>query len=251
MGFKAIDITIKVVASNKEIDSKEAATLIAIASFADNKTGRCWPKRERLSEITKFSGSTITRAIAGLVKKGLLVSKGGRSSNYYTLPFLSDNYAQGEQGGSHSGDGYAHKADREYAEGRVKSAHGEQQNQIEIQKEKKKKNRDNELRGAEGGISFLENSPEENEQFARDVIAAYNQTFNGLLPPAEYDKDLGRKIIGFRKDYLKDKSITGFIAYFEAFKNTASDFYFGNGFTATLDFLLKPKTLRDTRAGAL
>lgn len=85
---------------------------------------------------------------------------------------------------------------------------------------------------------------------AADVVSAFNQTFDGLLPPAELDRDLERKIYAFT-DYLKDKSITGFIAYFEAFKNTASDFYFGNGFTATLDFLLKPKTLRDTRAGAL
>lgn len=85
---------------------------------------------------------------------------------------------------------------------------------------------------------------------AADVVEAFNSTFDGLLPPAELDLDLERKIYAFT-DYLKDKSITGFIAYFEAFKNTASDFYFGNGFTATLDFLLKPKTLRDTRAGAL
>ena len=85
---------------------------------------------------------------------------------------------------------------------------------------------------------------------AADVVEAFNSTFDCLLPPAELDRDLERKIYAFT-DYLKDKSITGFIAYFEAFKNTASDFYFGNGFTATLDFLLKPKTLRDTRAGAL
>ncbi|MFP1484023.1 hypothetical protein ACLB1S_22170 [Escherichia coli] len=87
---------------------------------------------------------------------------------------------------------------------------------------------------------------QQEEQFARDVIDAYNQIFNGLLPQAEYDKDLRGRIIRFRKDYLKDKSINGFIA-FEEFKNTASDFYFGYGFTATLDFLLKPKTLRDIR----
>ncbi|EHX1936863.1 TPA: helix-turn-helix domain-containing protein [Escherichia coli] len=85
---------------------------------------------------------------------------------------------------------------------------------------------------------------------AADVVNEFNITFDGLLPPAELDRDLERKIYAFT-DYLKDKSITGFIAYFEAFKNTASDFYFGNGFTATLDFLLKPKTLRDTRAGAI
>ena len=85
---------------------------------------------------------------------------------------------------------------------------------------------------------------------AADVVEAFNSTFDGLLPPAELDRDLERKIYAFT-DYLKDKSINGFVAYFEAFKNTASDFYFGNGFTATLDFLLKPKTLRDTRAGAL
>ncbi|MCM4340873.1 helix-turn-helix domain-containing protein [Escherichia coli] len=85
---------------------------------------------------------------------------------------------------------------------------------------------------------------------AADVVEAFNSTFDGLLPPAELDRDLERKIYAFT-DYLKDKSITGFIAYFETFKNTASDFYFGNGFTATLDFLLKPKTLRDTRAGVL
>ncbi|HFI6269123.1 TPA: helix-turn-helix domain-containing protein [Escherichia coli] len=85
---------------------------------------------------------------------------------------------------------------------------------------------------------------------AADVVEAFNSTFDGMLPPAELDRDLERKIYAFT-DYLKDKSINGFAAYFETFKNTASDFYFGNGFTATLDFLLKPKTLRDTRAGAL
>ncbi|EMX2994875.1 DUF4373 domain-containing protein [Escherichia coli] len=85
---------------------------------------------------------------------------------------------------------------------------------------------------------------------AADVVEAFNSTFDGLLPPAELDRDLERKIYAFT-DYLKDKSINGFVAYFETFKNTASDFYFGNGFTATLDFLLKPKTLRDTRAGVL
>ena len=85
---------------------------------------------------------------------------------------------------------------------------------------------------------------------AADVVEAFNSTFDGLLPHAELDRDLERKIYAFT-DYLKDKSINGFVAYFETFKNTASDFYFGNGFTATLDFLLKPKTLRDTRAGAL
>ena len=84
---------------------------------------------------------------------------------------------------------------------------------------------------------------------AADVVEAFNSTFDGLLPPAELDRDLERKIYAFT-DYLKDKSINGFVAYFETFKNTASDFYFGNGFTATLDFLLKPKTLRDTRATA-
>ncbi|WP_251124312.1 helix-turn-helix domain-containing protein [Escherichia coli] len=85
---------------------------------------------------------------------------------------------------------------------------------------------------------------------AADVVEAFNSTFDGMLPPAELDRDLERKIYAFT-DYLKDKSINGFVAYFETFKNTASDFYFGNGFTATLDFLLKPKTLRDTRAGVL
>lgn len=85
---------------------------------------------------------------------------------------------------------------------------------------------------------------------AADVAEAFNSTFDGLLPPAELDRDLERKIYAFT-DYLKDKSINGFVAYFETFKNTASDFYFGDGFTATLDFLLKPKTLRDTRAGVL
>lgn len=85
---------------------------------------------------------------------------------------------------------------------------------------------------------------------AADVVNEFNITFDGLLPPAELDRDLERKIYAFT-DYLKDKSINGFIAYFEAFKSKASDFYFGDGFTATLDFLLKPKTLRDTRAGAL
>ncbi|EOL1464713.1 Lin1244/Lin1753 domain-containing protein [Escherichia coli] len=85
---------------------------------------------------------------------------------------------------------------------------------------------------------------------AADVVEEFNSTFDGLLPPAELDRDLERKIYAFT-DYLKDKSINGFVAYFETFKNTASDFYFGNGFTATLDFLLKPKTLRDTRAGVL
>lgn len=84
---------------------------------------------------------------------------------------------------------------------------------------------------------------------AADVVEAFNSTFDGLLPPAELDRDIERKIHSL-SDYLKDKSVDSFIAYFQKFKADAPNFYFGeneSGWLADIDFLLKPETLRKTR----
>ena len=84
---------------------------------------------------------------------------------------------------------------------------------------------------------------------AADVVGAFNSTFDGLLPPAELDRDIERKIHSL-SDYLKDKSVDSFIAYFQKFKADAPNFYFGeneSGWLADIDFLLKPETLRKTR----
>ena len=84
---------------------------------------------------------------------------------------------------------------------------------------------------------------------AADVVEAFNSTFDGLLPPAELDRDIERKIHSL-SDYLKDKSVDSFVAYFQKFKADAPNFYFGeneSGWLADIDFLLKPETLRKTR----
>lgn len=54
----------------------------ALLSFAD-KDGLCWPKRERVSEITNIRESTITLETKALVKLGFLkkTGNGGRSNS--------------------------------------------------------------------------------------------------------------------------------------------------------------------------
>lgn len=82
-----------------------------------------------------------------------------------------------------------------------------------------------------------------------DVVKAFNDTFDGSLPPAELDPDIERKIYALSA-YLLDKSLNGFINYFQKFKVDAPNFYFGEndkGWVADIDFLLKPETLRKTR----
>lgn len=84
---------------------------------------------------------------------------------------------------------------------------------------------------------------------ATDVVEAYNSEFDGILPTAELDRDIERKILTL-SSYMRDKSINGFIAYFQKFKGCAPGFYFGendSGWLADIDFLLKPETLRKTR----
>lgn len=81
------------------------------------------------------------------------------------------------------------------------------------------------------------------------VVEAYNNTFGNSLPYAELDRDLERKIYKLT-DSMKEKTTEAFVSYFDYFNKHAPDFYFGNnntGWTADIDFLLKPETLRKTR----
>ena len=84
---------------------------------------------------------------------------------------------------------------------------------------------------------------------AADVVEAFNSTFDGLLPLAEIDKDLERKIHRL-SEHMKNRNIDSFVNYFDYFRKHAPPFYFGensSGWIADIDFLLKPETLRKTR----
>lgn len=262
MSFKMIS---KVMETHFDSPSEKLVMLV-MANFFDDKKGKCWPSYESLAEVTGFNKRTIIRIVDVLVSKGFLhkgqepVRRGSkRVKNYYVIDFPEDCESVTQ-------DHLSTMADHQY--GDRMPPHGDRMSLatvaqdhpillVDTVKEPIKetiipltpKGEQVTIRPSSKGRKTKEERQQE-EQFARDVIDAYNRIFDGLLPQAEYDKDLKRKIIGFRY-YLKDRSINGFAAYFEQFKNTASDFYFGNGFTATLDYLLKPKTLRNTRAGAL
>lgn len=86
------------------------------------------------------------------------------------------------------------------------------------------------------------------------VIDGYNEIFADLLPAAMLDADRHRQINRLAS-HMMSKSIGAFMGYFEKFRNTAPDFYFGgedgSGWHASFDYLMKPETLRKTREGAL
>ncbi|EHP9914063.1 helix-turn-helix domain-containing protein [Escherichia coli] len=261
MSFKMIS---KVMETHFDSPSEKLVMLV-MANFFDDKRGKCWPSYELLAEVTGFNKRTIIRVVDGLVSKGFLrkgqepTRRGSkRVKNYYVIDFPEDCESVTQ-------DHLSTMADHQY--GDRMSPHGDRMSPatvtpchpillVDTVKEPVKETiipltpGGNEVNMPSTKGRKTKEERQQEEQFARDVIDTYNRIFDGLLPQAEYDKDLKRKIIGFRY-YLKDRSINGFTAYFEQFKNTASDFYFGNGFTATLDFLLKPKTLRNTRAEAL
>lgn len=262
MSFKMIS---KVMETHFDSPSEKLVMLV-MANFFDDKKGKCWPGYELLAEITGFNKRTIIRVVDGLVNKGFLhkgqepARKGSkRVKNYYVIDFPEDCESVTQ-------DHLSTMADHQY--GDRMPPHGDRMSLATVTqdhpillvntvKEPVKKTiipltpKGDEVNPPSPKGRKTKEELQQEERDARAVIDAYNRIFDQLLPQAEYDKDLRRKIIRFRKDYLKDKSINGFIAYFERFRDTASDFYFGNGFTATLDYLLKPKTLRDTRAGAL
>jgi len=86
------------------------------------------------------------------------------------------------------------------------------------------------------------------------VMDGFNQIFAGLMPLAELDDDRRRSIIRLAA-HMKNKTTGAFLGYFEKFRETASDFYFGgehdDGWRANFDYLMKPEVLRKTREGAL
>lgn len=92
--YNPLRAALKVIADREDLDFKEALTLIAIASLADNKTWQATPTCREVMQITKYtSKNTFAGAIKGLVSKGLIASKprtddhGGRLGNQYTLLF--------------------------------------------------------------------------------------------------------------------------------------------------------------------
>lgn len=86
------------------------------------------------------------------------------------------------------------------------------------------------------------------------VMDGFNQIFGELIPQAELDDDRRRSIIRLAA-HMKNQTTGAFLGYFERFRDTASDFYFGgengDGWRASFDYLMKPETLRKTREGAL
>ncbi|EEC0293654.1 replication protein RepO [Salmonella enterica subsp. enterica] len=87
-----------------------------------------------------------------------------------------------------------------------------------------------------------------------EVVKGYNEIFSGLLPAAEIDTDRRRAILRLLA-HMRTQTVGAFLGYFEKFRDTAPDFYFGgehhDGWRAGFDYLMKPETLRKTREGAL
>lgn len=86
------------------------------------------------------------------------------------------------------------------------------------------------------------------------VMTGFNQIFDGLMPQAELDTDRRCSIIRLAA-HMKNQTTGAFLGYFERFRETAPEFYFGgehdDGWRASFDYLMKPETLRKTREGAL
>ena len=84
------------------------------------------------------------------------------------------------------------------------------------------------------------------------VMNGYNEIFADVLPAAELDADR-RRMITRLAAHMKNKTTGAFLGYFEKFRADAPDFYFGTdgGWRASFDYLMKPETLRNTRAGSL
>ncbi|EDZ65528.1 hypothetical protein NOC27_2208 [Nitrosococcus oceani AFC27] len=61
-------VPIKVVGTS-QLTLREFRVLVALYAFADQK-GRCWPSRQRLSELTGIRPEHISRATSALKKKG-------------------------------------------------------------------------------------------------------------------------------------------------------------------------------------
>ncbi|HAI8714124.1 replication protein RepO [Escherichia marmotae] len=87
-----------------------------------------------------------------------------------------------------------------------------------------------------------------------EVVNGYNEIFADLLPEAEIDTDRRRAIMKLLA-HMRSQTLGAFLGYFEKFRDTAPEFYFGgedrDGWRAGFDYLMKPETLRKTREGAL
>ncbi|EBS2232026.1 replication protein RepO [Salmonella enterica subsp. enterica serovar Middlesbrough] len=87
-----------------------------------------------------------------------------------------------------------------------------------------------------------------------EVVKGYNEIFSDLLPAAEIDTDRRRAILRLLA-HMRTQTIGAFLGYFEKFRDSAPEFYFGgehhDGWRAGFDYLMKPETLRKTREGAL
>lgn len=57
---------------HEDITPGTVAVLLALASFADNKTGECWPTHETIAKRAHCSRWTVMRAIAFAEEKGWL-----------------------------------------------------------------------------------------------------------------------------------------------------------------------------------
>lgn len=68
-------------------DATRVAVLLVLANYADDEGGNCFPGTERIARMTRFSKSTVKRALAGLEKQGwiTIVDRGlgkGNLSSY-------------------------------------------------------------------------------------------------------------------------------------------------------------------------
>ncbi len=100
-------------------------------------------------------------------------------------------------------------------------------------------------------LVWLKNQVEIN---TADVVDEYNRILGDRLPQAELDPERDRDIRQLAQ-HLAVKTVEGFSAYFDAFRQSAPIFYYGGadgaGWRASFDYLINPKILKKTREGTL
>ncbi|EJE3344126.1 helix-turn-helix domain-containing protein [Escherichia coli] len=255
MGYMAMWAASSVIESRDDLDAKEAATLLAIAKYADDN-GKCFPGRKTLIKLSKWSDRSTTAAIAGLVAKGLITSEErnddkGQKSNMYTLLFpldVSDTPSTSFQGGW-----------KEMLGGLEGDARGASTSCQRNQSLNRSPNRSDLTTPTHdcAGDSVVDKAAlkEQRQQEkvakakkAHDVIAMFNEMANatGLMPPAVYADDYPGKIAKISKLMPNGGTLEEWENYLNCAFETGSDFWIDR---AIFDDLLEPKTLRKVRAG--
>ncbi|HAW1028248.1 TPA: helix-turn-helix domain-containing protein [Escherichia coli] len=259
MGYIAMWAASSVIESRDDLDAKEAATLLAIAKYADDN-GKCFPGRKTLMKLSKWGDRSTTAAIAGLVDKGLITSDErkddkGRKSNMYTLLFP----LKVEDTPSTRCDTPSQEMRYPLAPDAIPPSTRCEGNLLPNQSPNRSdiKTPTHDCAGDVGGDKVAAKERRQREKVAKakranEVIALYNEMASrtGLMPPAIYGdgkgSDYPAKIAKLGKEMKNGGTLEDWRNYLAQALNTASDFWIDR---AIFDDLLKPETLRKVRDG--